>query len=302
MSAFFKQNIRRIRGYVECFLKTSQLQGNERQPCPGTEAEPGILPCYSDALPSSQSMLDIFKGHWKSRLPAEYGLVAGDQPMFEDTRVHWGNSHIPGGITGKSVLELGPFEAYNTLHLQQHGAREILSIEGNNINFLKCLVLKEVLGLQASFLHGDFCTYLAGSERRFDIIWASGVLYHQRAPLELLTRIAQHTDLAFFWTHYYDESVLHNHHRPYFIAEQNTRLSYEGYECPHYCRSYLLSSDGRIPTYFEGGNASYAYWLPLEDIYGCLKTQGMTEITVQHQGDLDGLPVVAFLAHRPLPC
>lgn len=302
MNGFLKQGIRRIRAYVEHFLSKSRLHWESGSPCQWTEADPGILPRYSDVLPSPQSMLDIFKGHWKSLLPAEYGLVAGDQPMFEDTRVHWGDSRIPGGIAGKSVLELGPFEAYNTLHLQQHGAREILSIEGNNINFLKCLVLKEVLGLKASFLHGDFCAYLANSERRFDIIWASGVLYHQRSPLELLTRIAQHTDWAFFWTHYYDEGVLHNHHRPYFIAEQNVRLSYGGYECPHYCRSYLLSSDGRIPTYFEGGNAPHAYWLPLEDIYGCLEAQGMTEISVQHQGDLDGLPFVAFLAHRPGPC
>jgi hypothetical protein len=257
-----------------------------------------ILPAYSKAVPSPQASLDIFKSHWKSRLPEGFGLTAGVQPMFADRRVHDTGTVIPGGIRGKTVLELGPFEAYNTYHLQKLGAREIVSIEGNNINFLKCLVLKQALGLKASFLHGDFCAYLRNTDRRFDLIWASGVLYHQEDPLELMALIAAHTDTAFFWTHYYDERVLSNANRTAFEPEKNARKRWGDFSCTHYYRSYELAGGNDIPLYFEGGSALSAYWLTFEDMRAFLGTVGLGKITLLFQGELNGLPLASFLAER----
>ena len=258
-----------------------------------------IIPRYATDAATMQSTLDIFKSHWKSRLPEKFGLSAGTQPMFEDPRVRiFGNENIPGGIAGKSILELGPFEAYNTFHFEQLGAREVISIEGNNINLLKCLILKQALGLKATFLYGDFCASLEAMDRRFDIIWASGVLYHQRAPLRFLEQVCNHTDTLFLWTHHYSETVLGNHNKQNFDETKNLEKSHGGFSCMHYYRSYLLPDERHIPLYFEGGNDMHAYWLRHEDIIAFLEKCGMKNITYHKKFELDGLPVVSFLARR----
>ena len=277
--------------YLKAFLERSKAVAR-------AIPENALYPEYSRAIPSVQSTLDIFKKHWKSKLPERFGLNAGAEPMFRDRRVRRCSNLIPGGISGKSVLELGPFEAYNTFHLQKLGAREIIAIEGNNINFLKCLVLKQALDLKATFLHGDFSAYLKNIDRRFDIVWASGVLYHQEEPLELLELIAARTDTAYFWTHYFDERVLSNANRSSFLAQRNERKTRGDFSCMHYYRTYEMSSLKDIPLYFEGGSALGAYWLSRDDIFAFLQAAGLNAITVLNEGELSGLPFVSFLAGR----
>lgn len=259
-----------------------------------------LFPHYATGAATMQSTLDIFKSQWKSRLPEELGLSAGTEPMFEDPRVRiFGSENIPGGIAGKSILELGPFEAYNTYHFEQLGAREVISIEGNNINLLKCLILKQALGLKATFLYGDFCESLEAMDRRFDVIWASGVLYHQRDPLRFLELACNRTDTLFIWTHHYNETVLSNHNKPNFDETKNVVKSRNGFSCMHYYRSYLLPDERHnIPLHFGGGSSMYAYWLRHEDIVAFLDKCGMKNITYHKKFELDGLPVVSFLAQR----
>jgi uncharacterized protein DUF1698 len=257
-----------------------------------------LFPAYSKAIPSPQAALDIFKGHWKSKLPEQYGLQTGERAMFDDDRVLWGHEKIRGGLRGKSILELGPFEAYNSYQFQMLGAASVTAIEGNSMNFLKCLVLKQALGLTVDFQHGDFCEYLRHTDRRFDTIWASGVLYHQLEPLELLARIAGHSDTVFLWTHYYDGRVLTNHHRPYFDPEKNVEKGWGDFTCRHYYCSYNLPGERDIPLYFEGGHAPFAYWMAREDLFVFLRHIGLGRITIQRERDLEGLPVISLLAER----
>ena len=70
--------------------------------------------------------------------------------------------------------------------------------------YLKCLVVKQLLGLQSSFRLGDFVRTLEDEARRYDLIYASGVLYHMPDPLHLLRLIAERTDRAYVWTHFQD--------------------------------------------------------------------------------------------------
>src|SRR5689334_20124952 len=116
---------------------------------------------YCVDAPSSQTMLDIFRGHWKSALPPELNLVTGSEGIFsQDPRVLWARELLPQGFAGHEILELGPFEAYDTRLFETLGAQAVWAIEGNNINFLKCLVVKEALGLKSKFFYGDFQQFL----------------------------------------------------------------------------------------------------------------------------------------------
>jgi len=155
---------------------------------------------FSDKLPSHQNAIDIFRDAWASAMPKESGIqTGGAAEHFEDARISWAAS-VLGALEGKSILELGPFEAYNSCQLEKLGA-EVLAIEGNLTNFLKCLIVKNALSLSSLFLFGDFVRFMQESGKRFDVCWASGVLYHSRDPIGLLKAACTIAPILFVWTH-----------------------------------------------------------------------------------------------------
>ena len=254
---------------------------------------------FSSDIPSSQAAVDIFKGLWKSAFPPQSGLVAGTVPNFEDARVPWAD-RVLGGLRGRSILELGPFEGYNTFQFSQLGATPITAVEGNSTNYLKCLVAKETLGVNASFLHGDIRLYLEHTERRFDICWASGVLYHQIDPLALLSAIARVCPRVFIWTHFFDERISSNPERyPNFVPQQDVEKELDGYRCMHYCRSYLFRK-GQRPASFSGGHDTFAYWLRKDDILAYIDKLGFSEVTIRGVSmDHPAGPTLSLLASKP---
>ena len=61
-----------------------------------------------------------------------------------------------GGVTEKTILELGPLEGGHSYMLDRAGAAQVVAIEGNARAYLKCLIVKELLGLpRVQFLCGD---------------------------------------------------------------------------------------------------------------------------------------------------
>jgi len=263
--------------------------------------ESKIVVQYCAANPSAQTALDIFKGSWKSALAPERGLTTGAKVGFHnDSRVHWVASLLPHRFEGMSILELGPFEGYDSQLFEQLGAARVVAIEGNNINFLKCLVLKDALGLRTRFLHGGFLQYLTKSDERYDIIWASGVLYHSEDPLELLAQIGRRTDRVFIWTHYYSDELRAMKEAQRFIAGKNVEQVREG-ECYllHY-RSYGLEhfKEG-LPLHYEGGQQAYSLWMERTDIERMLRALGFNSIKVRDDGkSAGGVPFVSLLAER----
>ena len=133
--------------------------------------------------PTAQATIDILDG-WVSILPAELGAATrGFAPLFADERAIWAIDRL-GGVRGATILELGPLEGGHTYMLDRAGAKSIIAIEGNKRCYLKCLITKELLGVDsAHLLLGDFVSWLEQDRRRFDVIWATGVLYHMTEPL-----------------------------------------------------------------------------------------------------------------------
>ena len=254
-----------------------------------------IQPSFCTIAPSNQTAVDVFKGLWKSRFPNESGIQAGNAPNFNDARVTWVTKRL-GDLDERSVLELGPFEAYNTWQFSQLGASPITAVEGNSVNYLQCLVTKETLGINARFLHGDIGGFLDDTSERYDLCWACGVLYHQIDPLVLLKQIARVCRCIFVWTHFFDSQIADNPGRyPHFDADRNLEKNLDGYRCTHYYRSYR-HKDG-LPGFFSGGGESFAYWLSKDDILGYLATLGFTDITIRGiNKDHAAGPTLSFLA------
>ena len=52
--------------------------------------------------------------------------------------------------------------------------------------------MKEAVGLSRTrFLLGDFCEYLETTDERFDLVFASGVLYHMADPIGLIESVGR---------------------------------------------------------------------------------------------------------------
>jgi hypothetical protein len=263
--------------------------------------QPHISPRYCDETPSAQTALDIFRGSWKSALPLEFNLETGSAELFfVDPRVYWAEQLLPTGFRGLDILELGPFESYDTYLFDKMGAANITSIEGNNINYLKCLVLKDVLKLKANLLFGDFRGYLRNSTHRFDLIWASGVLYHSEDPIDLLSLVTSRTDKLFIWTHYITPEFLKSGYATLFPADGIIKKCYGDVSYTLHKRVYFLEEGPRaLPLHWEGGTRLHAYWMERDDILGFLCNVGLTRITIQDEGALDGMPYIGLLAERP---
>ena len=265
--------------------------------------ETKIVVKYCDETPSGQTAIDIFKGAWKSALPPELGLSTGDRVGFyTDPRVHWVKSLLPNGFKGMSVLELGPFEGYDSWLFEQLGAASVLAIEGNNINYLKCLVLKEAIGLRTRFAYGGFLNYLKNSKQQFDIAWASGVLYHSEDPLELLLQLGAKSSRIFLWTHYWSDSLKKTNHYAHFQANKNIKQIQFGEHYELHYRAYPLQQyrDG-LPLHYEGGQQIFSYWLTRRDIDRMLAAMGFGSVKVRQDTEYNGMPCVTLYAERTGP-
>jgi hypothetical protein len=259
------------------------------------ETAPDVLDAYGRTAPTAQLAVDIFKNGWSSSFPAEFAVQAGSTPLFEDARLQR-LIDLAGGIENYRILELGPLEGGHSYLMEKAGAHSVLAIEACVLSYLKCLIAKEITGLRrVAFQFGNFVPFLETSTERFDLIVASGVLYHQREPLQLLEAIAQHTDRVFLWTHYY----LEGHDTDYVKAEYFTRVPgapLNGFACD----LFRLEYDRYLPNgKYRGGVHDHAHWMKRDDLLACLRHVGFTNIEIAfEQTEHPFGPNLTLLARR----
>jgi SAM-dependent methyltransferase len=222
-----------------------------------------ILDEYVTAPPSVSNAFKIFEGAWSSCIP---GLGLGHAQLFEDHRIQ---SFIEncGGVTGKKVLELGPLEGGHTYMLSRAGA-QVKVIESNTVAFLKCLIVKNALNFEAEFILGDFRPYLNSTEDTFDLLVASGVLYHMTEPWKLLQDMARVSQSIGIWTHYYSPEVILSRGDLTKKFEQEPLIVRVGTrDVISYKQRYLeaLNWNG-----FCGGSAPESRWLIRDSLLGLL--------------------------------
>jgi hypothetical protein len=162
-------------------------------------------------------------------------------------------------------------EGGHTYQLVNLGA-EVTAVEGNAEAYLKCLITKEILGTRARFLLGDFVRYLEETEQTFDMVLASGVLYHMVRPLKLIQLICQVSPRCLMWTHYYDAELCEGY--------QGEMVEYAGVSAEHFTKGYGDRTHGK----FWGGLADRACWLPRDDILRAFQAFGHGNVQVVDEG------------------
>jgi hypothetical protein len=252
------------------------------------------LDLYTTQEPSHSLAFNLFSGTWFSDVP-DYGL--GAAPHFEDGRIQW-LERACGGFAGKSILELGPMEGGHTYMLAQAGASRVLAIEANSKAFLKCLLVQNALKFNAEFMYGDFRQLLHKRDQHFDLILASGVLYHMTDPVSLLEDMAHASDSICIWTHYYDADVARTNANMQQHGEAEPTISeFRGRPVATHRMSYLGAIENKR---FIGGTAPHSYWITKESLLTVLKELGMTVIVGLDDHDHPAGPSILLYATRLL--
>jgi hypothetical protein len=246
--------------------------------------------------PSAQHAVDAVPDSWASRLPAPLQDVrAGEAKLFEDDRIAWGLRNL-GGVSDLSVLELGPLEAAHSYMAQQAGARRVTAVEANTNAFLKCLVVKELLGLdRCSFLCGDVLDYMAATDEVFDLCIACGILYHSTEPVRMLELISRCSTRLLMWTHVYDPVARERKHLERRLGSA-TEVVHDGYR--HVVHRHTYGLDRKLAG-FCGGTSPYSNWMPRDELIRALEHFGWRDITIgfdepRHQNG----PAIALTAVR----
>jgi hypothetical protein len=251
---------------------------------------------YVDKEPSAQNAIDLVPG-WNNALPPEVGVQAGSSYFFDDPRILWCLEQF-GSIEGRRILELGPLEGAHTYMLDHHNPAVIHAIEANKLAFLRCLVVKELLDIKhAKFLLGNFLPWLERDDQRYDLIIASGVLYHMADPVRTLELMAQRANAIFLWTHYFSESEMPpgDLNRGPFPGDVKT-VSFQGRQVRLYHRSYHGAAQS---TTFCGGMYDAHYWLERDDILTILAKLGFNDIRTEHEVTKHHLgPSLSIFARR----
>jgi hypothetical protein len=250
--------------------------------------------CVSHA-PSAQETVELIDG-WVSIFPPEVGVSTnGYARLFDDPRATWAIDRL-GGVKDADILELGPLEGGHTYMLDRAGAKSIIAIEGTKRCFLKCLITKELCAVKsANFLLGDFVSWLEQDRRRFDLIWATGVLYHMTEPLKLLRSIAERTDRLHIWTHFYPDNFTPTEPFPAPIIGVRD-VEFEGRKIRHFDRTY---EGAQSTVAYCGGMFSGSSWLRRGDILDALETFGLSKIEIDFENyDNSNGPSFALVARR----
>ena len=277
--------LRRIARAVVMRARIAVREFRARQQAPFGAAK------FEERAPSHANAIDIFAGRWAAAL-SEFDPTwrGGDAKLLIDPRPGYAARYLgrEGYLNGMTMLELGPLEGAHTYQLEKLGAARILAIESNVEAYLKCLIMKEALGMKhAEFLLGDFNLYLRDCTERFDLVFACGVLYHMEDPLALIRGIARVTDRCLVWTHYFDEEG-----RDSRVA---VPAALDGIASTYYRAEYR----DRAQATFWGGNKPSASWMTRDDILAAFRHFGLDEIAIiLEDRDAEPGPTVCFAARR----
>lgn len=255
-----------------------------------------IFDQYEQGRPAHQNAIDALQG-WNCAFPPEFGLNAGNLPLYADDRIDWA-LHTFGSIEGRTILEVGPLEGMHTHMLNCHRPARIDAIEANRLCFLRCLVTKQILNIDtASFMLGDIQAWLTEGEEIYDLTLASGVLYHMADPGEFLRLLAKRSHTVFIWTHFVLEDAMPEGDVRWlpFSGKVETKLI-DGIAVRYYERSYHHANANAS---FCGGMKDRHFWMHRDDILRLLRTFGFNDVIIRDENlSHPGGPSFSLLARK----
>lgn len=290
---FFGRELAALKTLLRNLGKWSELLQRAKALSP---SQPVIEDGYIGSMPCAQNAVDLITG-WNHAMPPEAGVIAGTAPLYSDARIEWCADQF-GALSGRRILELGPLEASHTYMLHHYEPALIDAIEAKKLSFLRCLIAKELLHLhRARFQLGDFQKWLEFSGQRYDLIVASGVLYHMSDPVRLLELASSCTDAIFLWTHYFDDVQMppEDPRRGAFSGSVEVR-PFRDIDVRLHRRSYHGAWRDKA---FCGGMHDDHAWMEKRQILDVLRALGFDDVRTTHDtSDHPGGPCLSIFARR----
>lgn len=129
-----------------------------------------------------------------------------------------------------------------------------------------------MFNIKATFLLGDFVTYL-NSDIRYDLIFASGVLYHMVDPGEFLVTCARCCEHLFIWTMIITPEIWSHEYESLWIerdeSSERTILGLTVTYYKHYYEQAIVDS-----AKYAGAIAPYSHWMTYGDIEKIINAVG----------------------------
>jgi tRNA (mo5U34)-methyltransferase len=104
---------------------------------------------------------------------------------------------FPKDFTGKTVLDIGCNAGFYSSIAKVRGARSVLGLEYFQHSVDQALLVREILQLDTEFRQGDG-ENLDEKLGPFDVVIATGVLYHLQNPMRFLSNMARVTSEVMF--------------------------------------------------------------------------------------------------------
>ncbi len=147
---------------------------------------------------------DIFR-NWVTVFHYQDRMYGSQSPLVNDWIPNLTDLNKIYPMVGKRVLEIGSLEGGNTKQLLDLGAKEVVGIESSAESFVKSVIAKNEMNLHgAKFVFGDCNKVLAEKKfhagGKFDLCYASGVLYHMEEPLRTIDLLSESSDVIYVWS------------------------------------------------------------------------------------------------------
>jgi SAM-dependent methyltransferase len=236
------------------------LRGAEPPAVPAAERAPG----WWDLLPFTTHRMQLAPGVWT--------LPDDRTPPMDDARTMLVAQCLGGSFEGRSIVDLGSNEGGFTLAFAQLGAARSVGIEARSLNVRRAELARSLLGLDpeqggtAELVLGDVKTELARLGE-FDVVFASGILYHVSDPADLLAAMRRACTLvAVIDTHVADPEVV-THGCSDLVTMQSDAAppGSAGYRGRHFAEYDAGAGEReREELLWAAWNDAAAFW-PLED-------------------------------------
>lgn len=219
-------------------------------------------------------------GPWVTGFTIEGLHYGGSYQAASDSRLSLFLRKV--SIEGKRVLEFGPLEGGHTLALARAGAGEIVAVEGRPDNHGRCLLIKDLFGLDnVTFQLGDIRDVTHDSHGAFDVAIALGVLYHLPDPDRLLGQLVEIAPLTLLWTHVADEG------HPEKAPEGKLDSQYGTF------RGKVLAED---TTHALSAMDRDIIWLYRQDLFDLIQAVGFRECRILKEWPANSSPGPSVLA------
>jgi hypothetical protein len=259
---------------------------------------------FATLAPNRRNAFNIYKSNWKYGYDEmSFAEIYGS--VMRDPRPRWCAEEFPN-FNRLHIVEIGPADGYHTAGLEFCGARNVTAIEGNVDAFLRCIILKNYLGLQSEFVLGDFVELFQNKTdhpgrvaAKADLIYASGMLYHLRDPLYFLHEVSKIAPHLYLWTHFFDAEAASRiqHEREGFAAAEQQRVTVGGASATYYRKYY--NTDHVSAVGYIGGLHPFASWISRDDLFSALEVYGYRIRRVVEDPASDGMmPAVNILASQ----